>query len=84
MTVGVAREYRDYHVAYGIATAHAQLGNIGEALRWLQSAADTGFPCAIWYERDPLLTPLRRHPEFAAFLTKLKARQEAAVTRYAR
>ncbi|HKH71131.1 MAG TPA: winged helix-turn-helix domain-containing protein, partial [Vicinamibacterales bacterium] len=51
----------DHHVAYSVGAALAQLGDVDASLRWLQRAADTGFPCYPWFERDPLLDPLRKH-----------------------
>jgi len=63
--------YRDHHVAYWLGAAYAQLGDAGDATRWLRIAADTGFPCLPWFERDPLLEPLRRggpYPELIAYV----------------
>jgi DNA-binding winged helix-turn-helix (wHTH) protein/TolB-like protein len=74
--------YQDHHVAYGVGTALAQLGEPTEAVTWLRRAADTGFPCAIWYERDPLLGPIRRHPDFLALSAELAARRDAARARH--
>jgi len=75
--------YRDHHVAYNLGTAFAQLGDATQSLRWLRSAAETGFPCAIFYQRDPLLAPLRNHPEFTALVSELSARRDATASRYA-
>ena len=69
-------EYRDHHVAYSLGAAYAQLGEVKESRRWLQTAADTGFPCLPWFERDPLLEPLRRLPEFSAVLQYVRDRRE--------
>jgi tetratricopeptide (TPR) repeat protein len=67
--------YMDHHVAYSLGAAFAQLGQPGEARRWLAQAAQTGFPCHPWYERDPLLDPLRRDPEFQRMLAGLEETQ---------
>ena len=75
--------YRDHHVAYNLGTAFAQLGDATQSLRWLRSAAETGFPCAIFYQRDPLLAPLRTHPGFTALVSELSARRDATASRYA-
>jgi tetratricopeptide (TPR) repeat protein len=56
----LARVYRDHHVAYSLGAAYAELGDVVNAARWLRTAADTGFPCLTWFERDPLLDPARR------------------------
>jgi serine/threonine-protein kinase len=74
--------YMDHHVAYGLGVASAQLGRPSDAVRWLQSAADTGFPCYPWVARDPLLDPVRRDPAFQAFLAGLRTDYDRARTRY--
>jgi DNA-binding winged helix-turn-helix (wHTH) protein/TolB-like protein len=72
--------YRDHHVAYSLGAAYAQLGDDAEANRWLRTAADTGFPCLPFYERDPLLEPLRRVPAFPDLLAHVRLRRETALT----
>lgn len=62
----------DHHVAYSIGAAQAQLGDLNAGLRWLTRAADTGFPCYPWFERDRLLDPLRTHPQFVELLRRLR------------
>lgn len=64
--------YMDHHVAYSLAAALAQLGEADASLTWLQQAADTGFPCYPWFERDPLLTPIRTDARFTRLLTALR------------
>lgn len=71
-------EYRDHHVAYSLGAAYAQLGDLKESQRWLHTAADTGFPCLPWFERDPLLQPLRRLPEFSTLLEYVRERRESS------
>jgi DNA-binding winged helix-turn-helix (wHTH) protein/TolB-like protein len=77
----LARAYRDHHVSYSLGAAYAQLGDIGNAVRWLRTAADTGFPCLTWFERDPLLEPLRRRPEFTELLAYVRSRRDSSLTR---
>ena len=68
----------DHHVAYSLGAAFAQLGEVDASMKWLNQAADTGFPCYPWYARDPLLDPLRRKPAFEELLARLRlAHQEA-------
>lgn len=74
-----ARGYRDHHVAYSFGTAYAQLGDAAEAIRWLKTAADIGFPCVTLFERDPLLDPLREDPGFAELLSYVRGRRDAAL-----
>jgi tetratricopeptide (TPR) repeat protein len=82
LDVALAGEYRDHHVAYGAGAAFAQLGDHRAAVEWLRQAADSGFPCAVWYERDPLLVPLRQDREFKQLVADLAARSEAARARF--
>ena len=68
----------DHHVAYSVGAAFAQLGDGSAAVEWLERAADTGFPCYPWFERDPLLNPVRANPRFVALLARLRTADEAA------
>jgi hypothetical protein len=62
----------DHHVAYSLAAAFAQLGEADASLNWLQRAADTGFPCHPWFERDSLLAPVRGHPTYVDLLARIR------------
>ena len=73
------REYRDHHVSYQLGTAYAQLGEKEEASRWLRTAADTGFPNLTWFERDPLLDPIRGDSGSAALLEYVRTKRERAL-----
>ena len=75
-------QYMDHHVAYGMASAYAQLGRMDEAREWLRRSVETGFACYPWFERDPLLEPLRRDPGSRALFDELKRRYEAVRARY--
>ena len=74
--------YMDHHVGYSLGAAYAQLARPADAVKWLSSAADTGFPCYQWVARDPLLDPIRSDAGFQAFVTDLRADYELARTRY--
>ena len=63
-----------HHTAYNIASAYALLNRPDEAIRWLQAAADDGFPCYPLFEQDKNLNSLRADKRFVAFLTQMKAR----------
>ena len=65
--------YMDHHVAYGLGAASAQLGRPGDAVKWLRTAAETGFPCYPWIDRDALLDPIRSDAAFQTFMTGLRA-----------
>jgi DNA-binding winged helix-turn-helix (wHTH) protein len=65
-----------HHTAYNIASAYASLSKPDEALRWLAAAADDGFPCYAYFERDPNLERLRAHRGFATLTAALRRRWE--------
>jgi TolB-like protein/DNA-binding winged helix-turn-helix (wHTH) protein len=71
-----------HHGAYGLGTAYAQLEDAGTAVRWLSQAAVTGFPCYPWFERDPLLDPIRTDLRFVDFMTGVRRSWEEARARY--
>ncbi|HZB25795.1 MAG TPA: hypothetical protein VE379_06675, partial [Vicinamibacterales bacterium] len=77
----LARDYRDHHVAYSLGAAYAQLGEIDRATRWLRRAADTGFPCLPWFERDPLLEPIRLGAHFSELQGYVRARRQSSLSR---
>ncbi|HEX6558956.1 MAG TPA: hypothetical protein VF021_05820 [Longimicrobiales bacterium] len=68
----------DHDAAYSIGAAYAQLGQSAEAVKWLQTAVDTGFQTYPWYERDPLLDPLRRNTAFRSFMHGFKLNWQQA------
>jgi serine/threonine-protein kinase len=74
--------YVDHHVAYSVGAAYAQLKQPEEAATWLAKAVETGFPCYPWFERDPLLDPVRKDPRIVQLMAELKQRWEAARSRY--
>jgi DNA-binding winged helix-turn-helix (wHTH) protein/tetratricopeptide (TPR) repeat protein len=74
----LARQYRDHHVAYSLGVAYAQLRQFDEARRWARTAIDTGFPCPVFYERDPLLEPLRQRPGFDEVLLHARQRRDSS------
>jgi DNA-binding winged helix-turn-helix (wHTH) protein/TolB-like protein len=76
--------YMDHHVAYSLGAAEAQLGRAPEAVKWLRTASDTGFPCYPWFARDSLLDPVRSDSEFRTLLDDLRRAYETARDRYGR
>ena len=65
-----------HHTAYNIASAYAALNEPDEAVRWLETAADDGFPCYPYFANDPNLEALRTQPRFHALLTTLQRQSE--------
>lgn len=65
-----------HHTAYHIACAYALMNKPDEAMKWLEAAAEDGFPCYPLFEKDPNLDKLRQDARFEAFLSKQKQRWE--------
>ncbi len=63
-----------HHTAYHIACAYALMKKIEPAIKWLQAAAEDGFPCYSLFEYDPYLDNLRKDPRFVALIANLKER----------
>jgi DNA-binding winged helix-turn-helix (wHTH) protein/TolB-like protein len=68
----VGGPYMDHHVAYSVAATYAQLGDADASIVWLMQAADTGFPCTPWFERDTLLAPVRKDDRFVQLVARLR------------
>ncbi len=65
-----------HHTAYHIACAYALMNKPEQAVSWLESAAEDGFPCYPLFASDPNLDKLRQDPRFVAFVAKQKQRWE--------
>ncbi|MEP6820501.1 MAG: winged helix-turn-helix domain-containing protein [bacterium] len=65
-----------HHTAYHIACAYALMNKPEQAIKWLQVAAEDGFPCYPLFERDTNLNNLRQDARFVTFLAKQKQQWE--------
>jgi TolB-like protein/DNA-binding winged helix-turn-helix (wHTH) protein len=65
-----------HHTAYHIASAYALMHKPEQAIKWLEAAADVGFPCYPLFERDANLDNLRQDARFVAFLAKQRRQWE--------
>lgn len=65
-----------HHTAHNIASAYAAMKRPDEAVKWLEHAADDGFPNLPYFEIDPNLNHVRRHPRFVHFIAKLRPQWE--------
>jgi tetratricopeptide (TPR) repeat protein len=65
-----------HHTAYHIACAYALMNNPEQAIKWLEVAADDGFPCYPLFERDSNLDSLRQDARFVTFLERQKQQWE--------
>ena len=61
-----------HHTAYHIACAYALMNKRDQAIKWLQAAAEDGFPCYPLFEKDSNLDNLRQDARFVAFMAKLR------------
>jgi DNA-binding winged helix-turn-helix (wHTH) protein/Flp pilus assembly protein TadD len=60
-----------HHTAYNIAAAYAALHETNEAVDWIEAAADDGYPCYSYFERDPNLDEVRQCPQFVDLMAAL-------------
>lgn len=65
-----------HHTAYQIGCAYALLNRNEEAIKWLRTAAEDGFPCYPLFQRDPNLNNLRKNPDFIALMTSMRQQWE--------
>jgi TolB-like protein/Tfp pilus assembly protein PilF len=65
-----------HHTAYHITCAYALMNKPDEAIKWLETAADDGFPCYPLFERDPNLANIRQDGRFVAVMAKLRQQSE--------
>jgi len=65
-----------HHTAYHIACAYARMNKPEPAIKWLEVAAEDGFPCYPLFENDSNLDNLRQDSRFTAFLQKQKQQWE--------
>jgi hypothetical protein len=73
LTIAHRKGFGHYHHAqYDVACIYGQLGRVREGLDWFRDAAQDGFPCYPFFDRDPLLAPLRRDPRYAELTSPLR------------
>jgi tetratricopeptide (TPR) repeat protein len=63
-----------HHTAYHIACAYALMNNREQAVKWLEVAAEDGFPCYPLFESDANLDNLRQDARFITFLARQRQR----------
>ncbi|MCA1589503.1 MAG: winged helix-turn-helix domain-containing protein [Acidobacteria bacterium] len=61
-----------HHTAHNIASAYSAMGMLDESVKWLEYAADDGFPNYTYFASDPNLNGNRKHPPFIELMSKLK------------
>ena len=66
-------ESESRHVsAYHLAVIHGALGDVDQAMLWLERAYDEKSPWIAYMRVDPRVDPLRSDPRFSALLKKAK------------
>jgi adenylate cyclase len=65
-----------HHTAYHIACAYALMNKPEQAIKWLEAAAEEGFPCYPLFEQDANLDNLRQDARFVTFMAKLRQQWE--------
>jgi tetratricopeptide (TPR) repeat protein len=61
-----------HHTAYNIGCAYALMNQPRDAVRWLRTTADNGFPCYPAFQNDATLGNIRSDPGFQKFLDEQK------------
>jgi non-specific serine/threonine protein kinase len=61
----------DSYILYGVVCNYCRLGEIDEAIYYLEKAVKAGFAHKEWIENDTDLDPIRDDPRFQALLKKL-------------
>jgi tetratricopeptide (TPR) repeat protein len=57
-----------HHTAYNLGCAYALMNQPEDAVRWLRTAANTGFPCYPAFQNDPTLANIRSDSQLQKFL----------------
>ncbi|HEX8370389.1 MAG TPA: protein kinase [Pyrinomonadaceae bacterium] len=61
----------DHDMAFWMASAYSQLGEIDEAFKWLERAIKLGNENRPWFETDDMLAPMREDARFAELMQKI-------------
>lgn len=61
-----------HHTEYNVASAYALMGNHLQAVKWLRTAAEDGFPCYPLFASDTQLDSLRSDKDFVALMHGLE------------
>ena len=65
-----------------LAEAYALIGDRASAMEMASRAFARGFGCTAWYERSPMLEPLRGLPKWRALVQHLRERQSLMEERF--
>jgi eukaryotic-like serine/threonine-protein kinase len=62
----------DHDMAFWMASAYSQLGEIDEAFKWLERAIKLGNENRPWFETDEMLEPMHKDPRFEELMNKIE------------
>ncbi len=65
-----------HHTAYNIASAYAAMNRPADAVKWLEVAAEQGFPNGAYFEIDPNLEGIRDEAGFLGLMERLRSQRE--------
>jgi serine/threonine protein kinase/Flp pilus assembly protein TadD len=66
-----------HHTAYFIGCSYALMNKPDQAIKWLELAAQSGFPCYPLFERDSNLNSLRQDGRFITLMANMKQQWES-------
>lgn len=72
----------DHHALYSTGVAYAQIGDHQQAVSWLKKATEEGFPCYPWFQKDPLLNPIRSDGAFQQLMSNLLRTYQQSRAKY--
>jgi pentatricopeptide repeat protein len=81
-TIRAVRRFPDPEGRYHVARHLARLGEMEEALSYLDEAVREGFVCVPAFVRDPWLDPLRAPPAFATLMRDAHTRHRRAIVSF--
>ena len=65
-----------HHVLHFLADVKAIRGDVSGAVSSLREAAESGFPCATCFEKDPMLAPIRGSRDYAELRKEIDRRND--------
>ena len=66
-----------HHVLHFLADVHAIRNDAAGAIRLLREASETGLPCPLCFDKDPMLGPIRGSNEYATLKAEITRRNAA-------
>jgi TolB-like protein/tetratricopeptide (TPR) repeat protein len=67
----------DHDIAYWMAMAKSQIGEIDESIKWIEKAVKLGYENIHWFMNDSMLEPVRKDPRFQEIIKKITQQKSA-------